>query len=351
MRGRRPFIALLVTLALVGACSDGGSSDGTGANGTTGTSTSTSTKTSAACPYRDRARGQLPTVQVRPPGASAPATLTEERPVPCGTVLTVSGGGTAGVDFGTTTTATCQISQYQAGGNPATIGTRDPRTALFRMDDGRALCTIKEAGTRVPLCGDGILLVSDAMQVSAECEQGSAFGVIAYAGSLRAIFPDGEERAVSPGTGLLYSFDSGEVRDVTANFDQPVEELFAQQAVALGLQPLPQKFPLLVDAGDGFLTVTNVVWSGAPPVGLTYQWQGSCSSSEEDAMCTDIVGATDSTYAPTESDCPAVRVVVTAENDNGSNRTPSPPEAIDFIIDCSSTTSSSTSSATASPSG
>ena len=267
--------------------------------------------------------------------------------MPCATLLSVSQGGAAGVTFGGT--ATCNIGQVQPDEGEARIATRDPRNALFRMEDARVLCTITEAGTQVPLCGDGTLIVSEAMQVSAECEQGSTFGVIAYAGSLRAIFPNGEERAVLPGRGLLYEFDTGELRDVTANFNPPEEELFAQQAIALGLQPLLRRSSEVV-WDDGPLFATEGEWSAAPAPTFAYQWQGSCSSFDDDAECSDIVGEIQPAYTPSESDCPAVRVVVTAANASGSNASASRPFDLGILGLCSTTTTTSATGATGSPS-
>ena len=75
MRGSRPFITLLAALALVGACSEGGSvtgATGTGSNGTGETGTETGT----SCPFADFAETANPLVQVQPPSASSPAELT-----------------------------------------------------------------------------------------------------------------------------------------------------------------------------------------------------------------------------------------------------------------------------------
>jgi hypothetical protein len=61
------------------------------------------------------------------------------------------------------------------------------------------------------------------------------------------------------------------------------------------------------------LSTTNGLWSGTPPSGYAYQWQ-RCSSSG----CTNIAGATASTYTLTSSDLGMhVRVVVVAVNSVG----------------------------------
>ena len=64
------------------------------------------------------------------------------------------------------------------------------------------------------------------------------------------------------------------------------------------------------------LTLTNGSWSGDAPFTYTYQWQ-RCDSAGNN--CTDIPGATGSTYALTSDDVGStVRGVVTATNSGGS---------------------------------
>ena len=106
-----------------------------------------------------------------------------------------------------------------------------------------------------------------------------------------------------------------------------------------------------MDLVGDVVEATDGEWSAAPDPEYTYQWQGSCSSLGEDAACTDIAGETGRTYTPSESDCPGVRVVVTASNEHGSTPARS-IEPFDLGIAglCSSPTTSSSSSASASPS-
>src|SRR5207302_11479631 len=63
-------------------------------------------------------------------------------------------------------------------------------------------------------------------------------------------------------------------------------------------------------------TAGNGTWTGTPPIACTYQWQ-RCDSAGNN--CTDIPGATGSTYTLTSDDVGSTtRGVVTATNSGGS---------------------------------
>jgi hypothetical protein len=65
------------------------------------------------------------------------------------------------------------------------------------------------------------------------------------------------------------------------------------------------------------LTAVNGLWSGTQPITYTYQWQ-RCNTLGE--ACSNLTGATKSTYVLTGADAGhAVRVVVTAKNAGGSS--------------------------------
>ncbi len=72
-------------------------------------------------------------------------------------------------------------------------------------------------------------------------------------------------------------------------------------------------------AGE-MLTADPGTWTGFPAPTLTYQWQ-QCSDSGDLGSCSDIDGATDSTYLVVDPDDVGfyIRVVVTATNDSGSD--------------------------------
>jgi hypothetical protein len=337
VRRNRRLIVLLSALAMVGACSSGEPPSETGTTGTTGTgsSGSTHTGTKTPCPFEDFGETATRVVQVQPLSASSPTELTERRQLPCVTSVIVNQGGAANVDFGST--ATCQIIQDQPDPEKvARITTRDPKAALFRMAGGRAVCTMSESGQVIPLCGQGVLLISEPMQTMPACDPDPVFRVAAYAGSVQVVDPNGDMHTLVSGTQLVFSFETGEARIEGAQFNPPDEALFAQQAAALGLQPLLRKIPEVTWDG-GPLMATDGEWSASPTPAFAYRWQGACSSLDVDADCTDITGATQSTYTPSEADCPAVRVVVTARNEQGSDDAASSPFDLDILgIDCAS---------------
>jgi hypothetical protein len=163
---------------------------------------------------------------------------------------------------------------------------------------------------------------------------------------VKVIDPNGDTHALSPDTQLVFSFETGEARIEGAQFNPPDEALFAQQAAALGLQPLLRGIPELSSDG-GLLIATDGEWSASPTPAFAYRWQGVCSSFDLDAACTDITGATQSTYTPSEADCPAVRVVVTARNEHGSDDAASLPFDLDILgIDCASAGTTASTGAT-----
>ena len=312
---------VLSTLAMVGACSSGEPPSETGTTGTTGTGSSGTTHngTETSCPFEDSAETATRVVQVQLPSASSPTELTQKRPIACATNVIVNQGGAANVFFGST--ARCQILQDQPDpAKVAKITTRDPKAALFRMAGGRAVCTMSEPGKVIQLCGVGVLLISEPMQTMPACDPDPVFRVAAYAGSVQVMDPSGDIHTLVPGTQLVYSFETGEARIEGAQFNPPDEALFAQQAAALGLQPLLRRIPEVDSDGGVLFVATDGEWSASPIPTFAYRWQGACSSFDLDAVCTDITGATDPTYTPSEADCPAVRVVVTARNEQWIRR-------------------------------
>jgi hypothetical protein len=91
----------------------------------------------------------------------------------------------------------------------------------------------------------------------------------------------------------------------------------AATAVALPLPPSNTALPTIGGKPVEFetLTASNGTWSGTP-TSYTYQWQ-DCSSTGE--SCTNITGATATTYKLTANDVGhTLRVVVTASNAGGS---------------------------------
>ncbi len=74
------------------------------------------------------------------------------------------------------------------------------------------------------------------------------------------------------------------------------------------------------------MTVTNGSWTGTPPLSYAYQWQ-DCDGTG--ANCSNINGATDSTYSPAASHLGStLRVQVTATNAAGSSLAPTAATAV-----------------------
>ena len=68
------------------------------------------------------------------------------------------------------------------------------------------------------------------------------------------------------------------------------------------------------------LTADPGTWTGIPAPTLTYQWQ-RCSDSGDLGTCSDVDGATESTYLLVDPDDVGafIRVVVTGTNDSGTD--------------------------------
>ncbi len=100
-----------------------------------------------------------------------------------------------------------------------------------------------------------------------------------------------------------------------------------QEAQSPAAPPLSSEAPNVSGAlGEGHtLTASNGVWSGSPS-SYTYQWE-DCNAAGE--SCSNISGATSSSYKLTSSDVGhTLRVVVTASNSAGSTKASSSATAV-----------------------
>jgi hypothetical protein len=108
-------------------------------------------------------------------------------------------------------------------------------------------------------------------------------------------------------------------------------------AVATDVPPANTGLPTVSGtAQDGqTLTAGNGTWSGTPPFTYANQWR-RCNASG--ASCSDIAGATSSTYALTPADIGStIRVAVTASNSGGSDSATSSQTAVVTAIPLANT--------------
>jgi hypothetical protein len=327
-------LVLLAVMSVVNACGGGAK---TKATSPASSATSPSPSRSSSCQFqRDFVTPTLaPLIQVQPPGAVSPTAITQRGHLPCSTVLRVAQLGAADSAFGNT--ALCQLTQDAPdAGKIARLTTRDPINALFRLGEGRIRCTMTASGIRVELCDLGTLLITGMVtQGRAICDQEPVFGIAAFSGSLQVTDPEGGEFEVPPGQQLTFDFETRRSTMGPAEFTTEDIQVFAAQAAAMHARvepavsvPMSQTPPTVTRASGGQVSATNGEWTGTPPITFAYQWQGGCDF--DGNGCTDIAGATQSTYQPTNADCDFVRVVVTATNAVGSASSISDP----FDIQC-----------------
>jgi PKD repeat protein len=119
-----------------------------------------------------------------------------------------------------------------------------------------------------------------------------------------------------------HAFTSSGTKDVrlrASDVNGEPSEIVTKQVTVTDPPPPPPTPPTNVTAptvsgtavDGGTLSATNGVWNGTQPITFTRQWQ-SCQG----FTCTDISGATGTTYSPVPADVgKTIRVVVTADND------------------------------------
>ena len=337
MVGKRPstavVIPLVLALAFAGSCGGGG-----GNSKTSGPPTSTTaTAASPSCRFtRDRVRPAVtPLIQVQAPGEATPAAITQQQNLTCATIVRVSQRGAADSFFGAD--AACQLTQDNPdAGKIARLTTRDPPNDLFRLVEGRVRCTMAASGTTLTLCDMGTLLMDGATQGRITCDPEPVFEVAAFAGTLRVTDPAGHEFDVAPGTQLTFDFEVKASTVGRAVFTVDDVGAFAAQAEGLHLRVVPAVTPPVLESpptvsssGFGAEVIADPgEWSGWQPITFTYLWQGGCDA--EGNGCHDVPGATDSRYRPIGTDCPNVRVIVTATNVAGSAMFVSDP----FDLNC-----------------
>jgi hypothetical protein len=116
---------------------------------------------------------------------------------------------------------------------------------------------------------------------------------------------------------------------VTASNAGGTTSASSAQTAAVGAAP-PANVSAPVISGDvrdgAILSVTTGAWSGTAPISYAYQWR-RCTSAG--TGCTDIAGATSSTYTATGADVGGtIQVAVTATNPGGSSSATSATTAL-----------------------
>src|SRR5215211_6345911 len=133
------------------------------------------------------------------------------------------------------------------------------------------------------------------------------------------------------GTHALVSADVGSTLRVVvtaSNAGGSASATSAQTAVVTAAPPANTALPTIAGtAQDGqTLTADKGTWTGTAPITYAYQWR--CSDSAGNG-CTDIAGATSTTYALTSADVTStLRVAVTASNTAGSSSATSAATAV-----------------------
>jgi Ig domain of plant-specific actin-binding protein len=118
------------------------------------------------------------------------------------------------------------------------------------------------------------------------------------------------------------------VRVTATNVDGSASSTSNPTEVIQSAQPVNTSEPTIsgTPTVGSRLTANRGTWVGGQPITYSFQWL-RCSASGDN--CAEIVGATDNTYAVTESDAGrSLRVRVTARNDAGTRSALSNPRAV-----------------------
>jgi hypothetical protein len=249
----------------------------------------------ASCPYKsDSVQGSGSMISIQPPG-SPQRDVTSTTPMPCDTFLTVGAGGTAQATFGAQ--AICQVKQY-AQAQTASLVTRDPLAALFRMANGSLWCTFGTSPRRFHICGSGSVLPSPGSAGTVNCAD-PFFQVQVRAGTWLVTDPAGATHEVAAGAQLQFDFAADEAAPpAAAAFSAEDFAVFTAQAAKLGvtLAPIPQLLaitsqpsatfvgdtytPIVTAGGSGnpvFLTVTGGCTVSSDGTTVTFTSPGTCS--------------------------------------------------------------------------
>jgi hypothetical protein len=268
-----------------------------------------------------------PLVKIRLPGEEARFVRTRT-PIKCATYVRVDRRGATNLTLGPS--ASCQLSEHLAH-KDANVIVRDPPNVLLRLGRGTVHCTI-QGKAPIRLCGQGGILPSGTWQGRASCDPDPEFEVATFAGAATVTDPSAEQTALREDEELTFAFGEEEPQLEEAAFSPAEAAVFEEQAESLGVDPEsptvgpsptatvagPMNLvrPSVSGNGVGQVLVGNPgEWAGPEPISFAYQWQGACDSSG--GGCLDVAGATAQAYVPQASDCPGVRLVVTATNVEG----------------------------------
>jgi hypothetical protein len=241
----------------------------------------------ASCPYKsDSVKGTGSMISIQPPG-SPQRNVTSSTAMPCDTFLTVGAGGTAQATFGAQ--ALCQVRQF-AQAQTASLVTRDPLDALFRMANGSLWCTFGTSPRRFNICGSGSVLPSPGSAGTVNCAD-PFFQVEVRAGTWLVTDPSGATHEVAAGAQLRFHFAADKIfMPAAAEFSAADLAVFTAQAAGLGvkLAPIPQLLtitsqPSATIVGDTYTPTVTAGGSGSP-VFLTVT--GGCTVSPDGTTVT-----------------------------------------------------------------
>lgn len=286
-------------------------------------------------------------VRVEIPCPEESAEVGGSREIPGGTLVAVDAtagqSGEAGVTFGEQ--GHCDVVQERLD-KVARLRTRSPGTALFRLINGKAYCSLLVDNLKI--CDATVEVTAASQQQFAqgrmECDPDPVMNVAVYSGSMTVELASGEVFDLVAGDELS-QFPEPNVHD--GHFDDDEINRFAEQRELLGVEigtdgqtsppPPPGSPPENVELPSiswevEFETAVASTgsWNDADPDGFSYQWLGGCDS--EGNNCVPVEGATARSYQPRyNEDCHYVRVVVVATNDFGSAEAVSDPFSLNCI--------------------
>jgi hypothetical protein len=190
-----------------------------------------------------------PLIEVQPPDAGTPRSITKTIPLGCDVILSVAQNGAATAVFGSA--ATCQLRQDNH--DSARLVSREPSNAFFSLGAGKIICTVNTSPQEIQICGGGVLLLTGVAQVIAQCDPDPVFRVAVHTGSVQVRYPNGTT-LVPAGQELTFNSTTHQAALTTAQFSASDLAVFNTQALRMN-----------INVNGNATTTQTITFTSTPP--------------------------------------------------------------------------------------